>query len=108
MAHKTFSANKCAIVCIAPFKLSTIGTRAYLLASPHVKLSLPTDITSAPWSLPTFHQKLKTAPFQTIISIFHPLCYVFYVGIAVRFYLGYFKSLYFSNLIKKYADRVLQ
>jgi len=38
-----------------PFKLSTIGTRAFPVASPRVWNSLPTDITSAP-SLSIFHQ----------------------------------------------------
>jgi len=39
----------------SPFKLSTFGTRAFPVASPHAWNSLPADITSAP-SLSTFCQ----------------------------------------------------
>jgi len=40
---------------VPPFKLSTIGTRAFAVAGPHIWNSLPADITSAP-SLSTFRQ----------------------------------------------------
>jgi len=40
---------------VPPFKLSTIGKRAFLVANPHVWNSLPADITLAQ-SLSTFHQ----------------------------------------------------
>jgi len=43
---------------VPPFKLSTIGTRAYPVASPHVWNSLTADITSA-LSLSTFRQQQK-------------------------------------------------
>jgi len=42
---------------VPPFKLSTIGTRAFPVASPRVGNSLPADITSAP-SLSAFRQRL--------------------------------------------------
>jgi len=47
---------------VPPFKMSTIGTQAFPVASPHVWNSLPADITSAP-SLSTFCQRLKTYLF---------------------------------------------
>jgi len=48
---------------VPPFKLSTIGTRAFPVASPRAWNSLPADITSAP-SLLTFRQRLRTYLFQ--------------------------------------------
>jgi len=48
---------------VPPFKLSTIGTRAFTVASPRVWNSLPADITSAP-SLSTFRQRQKTHQFR--------------------------------------------
>jgi len=48
---------------VPPFKVSTIGTRTFPVASPRVWNSLPADITSAP-SLPTFRQRLKTNLFR--------------------------------------------
>jgi len=48
---------------VPPFKLPTIGTRAFPVAGPRVWNSLPADITSAP-SLSTFRQRLKTHLFR--------------------------------------------
>jgi len=48
---------------VPPFKLSTISTRAFPVASPRVWNSLPADITLAP-SLSTFRQRLKTHLFR--------------------------------------------
>jgi len=48
---------------VPPFKLSTIGTRAFPVDGPRVWNSLPADITSAP-SLSTFRQRLKTYLFR--------------------------------------------
>jgi len=48
----------CAI--LPPFKLSTIGPRAFPVAGPLVWNSLPADLTSAP-SLSIFHQRQKTS-----------------------------------------------
>jgi len=48
---------------VPPFKLSTIGTRAFPVAGPHVWNSLPADITSTP-SLSTFRQRIKTYLFR--------------------------------------------
>jgi len=50
-------------VVVPPFTLSTIGTRAFPVASPRVWNSLPADITSVP-SLSTFRQRLKTHLFR--------------------------------------------
>jgi len=47
---------------VTPFKLSTISTRVFLVASPCVLNGLPADITSA-LSLSTFRQRLKTYLF---------------------------------------------
>jgi len=57
---------------VPPFKLSTIGTRAFPVAGPRVWNSLPADITLAP-SLPTFRQRLKTILFRQhlIVSSFN-------------------------------------
>jgi len=52
---------------VPPFKLSTIGTRAFPVASPRVWNSLPADITSAP-SLWTFRQRLKTYLFRQLFT----------------------------------------
>jgi len=48
---------------VPPFKLSTIGTRAFLVASPSAWNCLPADITSAP-TLSTSRQRLKTHIFR--------------------------------------------
>jgi len=48
---------------VPPFKLSTIGSRAFPVAGPQVWNSLPEDVTSAP-SLSTFRQRLKTYLFR--------------------------------------------
>jgi hypothetical protein len=48
---------------VPPFKLSTIGCRAFPVAGPQVWNSLPEDITSAP-SLATFRQRLKCHLFR--------------------------------------------
>jgi len=49
--------------CHVPFKLSTIGTRAFPMACPRVWNSLPAVITSAP-SLSTFRQRLQFYLFR--------------------------------------------
>jgi len=67
---------------VPPFKLSTIGTRAFPVASPRVWNSLPADITSAP-SLSTFRQRLKTHLFRQ--SFTHRLIYELSVDLAVTF-----------------------
>jgi len=57
---------------VLPFKLSTIGARAYQVASLHIWNSLPANIMSA-LSLPIFHQGLKThlyRPFPHLILYF--------------------------------------
>jgi hypothetical protein len=48
---------------VPPFKLSTIGSRAFPVAGPQVWNSLPENITSAP-SLATFRRRLKTHLFN--------------------------------------------
>jgi hypothetical protein len=48
---------------VPPFKLSTIGNRAFPVAGPQVWNDLPEDITSAQ-SLSTFRQRLKTYLFR--------------------------------------------
>jgi len=55
------------LLVVPPFKLSTIDTRAFLVANPCVWNSLPADITSAP-SLSTFRQGTKNLSITTIIS----------------------------------------
>jgi len=57
---------------VPPFKLSTIGTQAFPVASPHIWNSLPTDITSAK-SLSIFRQRLKKKSILTIICSSHRL-----------------------------------
>jgi len=52
---------------VPPFKLSTIGTRAFPVASSRVWDSLPQDITSAPLLL-TFRQRLKTYLFRQLFT----------------------------------------
>jgi len=65
---------------VPPFKLLTIGTRAFPVASPRVWNSLPADITCAP-SLSTFW--LKTYLFRQ--SFPHLTVYPLSVDLAVTF-----------------------
>ena len=48
---------------VPPYKLSTIGSRAFPVAGPHLWNSLPEEITSAS-SLLTFRKRLKTYLFR--------------------------------------------
>jgi len=91
-ALRSAGANR---LVVPPFKLSTIGSRAFPVAGPQVWNILPEDVTSAP-SLSTFPPETEDLPIQTIFSTSRPLncvLYELFSGPSSDFYyLGHSKN----------------
>jgi len=49
---------------VPPVKLSTVGSRAFAVAAPHIWNTLPTDVVAAASSLSTFRRLLKRFSFK--------------------------------------------
>jgi len=57
------STNANLLVVVPPVKLSTVGSRAFAVAAPHIWNTLPTDVVVAS-SLSTFRRLLKCFLFK--------------------------------------------
>jgi len=65
------STNANRLVVLPPVKLSTVGSRAFALAAPHICNTLPTDVVAAS-SLSTFRRLLERFLFkQSFPDIIH-------------------------------------
>ena len=65
--RRTLRSTNANRLVVQPVKLSTVGSRAFAVAAPHIWNTLPTDVVAAN-SLSTFRRLLKRFFIQAIIS----------------------------------------
>jgi len=61
--RRTLRSTNANRLVVPPVKLSTVGSRAFVVAAPHIWNALPTDVVAAN-SLPTFRRLLKRFLFK--------------------------------------------
>ena len=65
--RRTLRSTNANRLVVPPVKLSTVGSRAFAVAAPHIWNTLPTDVVAAS-SLSTFRRLLKRFFIQAVIS----------------------------------------
>jgi len=61
--RRTLRSNNANRLVVPPVTLSTVGSRAFAVAAPHIWITLPTDVVAAS-SLSTFRRLLKRFLFK--------------------------------------------